>query len=199
MSLIKSIVDTFYLIAKEHKLVRSFVYDRVSKVGGLGDENHPQFLLEDPIYIGTSTITGGSIPILVNFDIIMTPQAFENYNVKQLSESECQSVAMDIALNILARLRDMLVNYTNYEDRQYEGLKIVDYSIQTLRYWYDNSSSGVRVSLNMSAENPINFCDIEEHFDKDKEFAINNLLSDIDTDGASACVTFDYKLPNFKL
>lgn len=39
--MINSIIRTFYNIAREHKLVRQFKYDRLSKGSGIGEENHP--------------------------------------------------------------------------------------------------------------------------------------------------------------
>lgn len=199
MHSINSIVKTFYLLAREHKLVRSFKYDRLSKGAGIGDENMPQFFLEDPISVGNGTTSGGSVPILVNFDIIMTPQAFENYNVKQLTEAECQSVAFDIAINIISQLRNMVKYHDQFQDKEYEYLTLRTYNIMTLRNWYDNQASGVRVTLNLTMENPINFCDLDEHFDPNKEFEVDKLLSDIPTTDVGGCVSFDYKLPKFKI
>lgn len=198
--IINAIVNTFYLLAKEHKLIRSFKYDRVSKGAGIGEEMHPQFLLEDPITIGNGTTSGGSVPTMVNFDIIMTPQAFNNYNVKQLTEQECQSVAMDIAMNIISRLRNMVKYHDDFGNKEYEYLTVQSYNVMTLRHWFDNDASGVRVTLNLTIENPLNFCDVEEHFDPNKEFDMDKLLSDIPTDNVGGCITtWSYKLPNFKV
>ena len=47
--------------------------------------------------------------------------------------------------------------------------------------------------------NDINYCDTDEHFDPNKEFDMGKLLPDIDTDNASGCADFSYKLPEIKL
>lgn len=197
--MINKIIDTFYLLSKEHKLVRQFKYDRLSKGSGTGEENHPLVFLEDPIYVGDSTLSGGSVSVTVNFDVVMTPQAFENYNKKQLNEEECQAVAYEIALSFIARLRNMTVNYDDYNDKDVVSLRPSRWSFVTLRNWYDNAASGVRCTLVFTVDNPINFCDVEENFDDNKEFDLGTRLSSIDTDGAASCVTFDYKLPKFTL
>ena len=197
--MINEIIKTFYLLAKEHKLVRQFKYDRLSKGSGTGEENHPLVFLEDPIYVGDSTLSDGSVKCTVNFDVVMTPQAFENYTSRQLTVEDCQSVAYEIALSFVARLRQMTVNYDDYEDEDYMTLRPVTWNFVTLRNWYDNAAAGVRCTLVLSVDNPINFCDVEENFDPDKEFDLDDKLSSIDTDGAASCVTFDYKLPKFTL
>lgn len=197
--MIKSIVNTFYKVAEQHKLVRSFKYDRVSKGGGVGEDKYPQLFLEDSIFVDNGSITGGNVSITINFDVTMIPQAFENYNVRQLSVEECQTVSMEIALNVIAKLREI---YNAYDDKDNEGMaemSIDRYNFMTLRHWYDDDASGVRCTLNLKMANPIQFCDLDEHFDKDKEFDLGELLSPIDTDGAYGCVEFDYKFPKITL
>lgn len=197
--IINKIIKTFYLLAKEHKLVRGFKYDRISKGAGIGEENHPLVFLEDPIYVGDSTLTGGSVTVQVNFDVVMTPQAFENHFNKQLTVEDCQSVAHEIALSFIARLRNMSVNYDEYEDKEYIPIKPLSWSFITLRNWYDNAAAGVRCTLNLSVDNTINICDVEENYDENKEFDLDSLLSDINTEDADGCITFDYKMPKFTL
>ena len=64
--MINSIIRTFYNIAREHKLIRQFKYDRLSKGSGIGEENHPLLFLEDPIYVGDSTLNDGSVRCTIN-------------------------------------------------------------------------------------------------------------------------------------
>ena len=201
--MINSIIRTFYNIAREHKLVRQFKYDRLSKGSGIGEENHPLVFLEDPIYIADSTLSDGSVKCTVNFDVVMTPQAFENWNVeKQLTPEECQTVAHAIALNFVAKLKDIANHYEDYDEEEYNtSIKVISYNFVTLRYWYDNNAAGVRCTMVISVDNPINYCDLEEHFDDDKEFDLGELLQPINTDDAQGCVdvSFDYKLPKINL
>lgn len=200
--MINSIIRTFYNIAREHKLIRQFKYDRLSKGSGIGEENHPLLFLEDPIYVGDSTLNDGSVRCTINFDIVMTPQAFENYNKKQLTPDECQTVAHAIALNIVAFIKDMEHHYDDYDEEKFNTtMKVMYYNFVTLRHWYDNDASGVRCTMVITVDNPIDYCDLGEHFDPNKEFDLGELLQPIDTDDAEGCVdvTFDYKLPTIKL
>ena len=196
--MINSIIRTFYNISREHVLVRQFKYDRLSKGSGIGEENHPLVFLEDPIYVSDSTLNDGSVRCTVNFDVVMTPQAFENYNRRQLTPEECQTVAHSIALNFVAKLRDISNNYEEYDEEEYNtSIRVISYSFMTLRNWYDNNASGVRCTMMISVDNPINYCDLDEHFNPDKEFDMGDLLQPINTDDAQGCydVSFDYKLP----
>lgn len=200
--MINSIIKTFYNIAREHKLIRQFKYDRLSKGSGIGEENHPLMFLEDPIYVADSTLNDGSVKSTVNFDIVMTPQAFENYDAKQLSPEECQTIAHAIALNVVAKLRDINLNYEKYDENEYNtSIKVLHYNFVTLRNWYDNNAAGVRCTMTISIDNPINYCDLEEHFNPEKEFDLGELLQPIDTSDAQGCVdvVFDYKLPKITL
>ena len=192
--IIKNVIDTFYDLSKEHKLIRSFVYDRVSKGMGTGEKNYPQCFLEDPIYILDSTPLDGKVYVTVNFDITCLPHAFSNYNVKQLTEVECENVCHQIALNYVARLREL---NKDFETRN--GVEVVKFSFVTLRNWGDDKAAGVRCTVRLAVDNDIQLCDLDEHFDPNKEFDLGKLLDDVDTDNAHGCVEFDYKLPKITL
>lgn len=192
--IIKQIVNTFYNLAEKHKLVRSFTYDRVSKKKGTGEQLYPLVFLECPIYINKSQPLQRQIPVQVNVDITMLPQAFNNFNVRQLTEVECQNLCHQIALSFVSKIRQ---DNKNIFDRQ--GLEIDNYSFITLRNWGDDNASGIRMTLNLLVDSDIQLCDIDEHFDPDKEFNLSDLLDDIDTDDATGCVQFDYKLPKINI
>lgn len=192
--IIKNVIDTFYDLSKEHKLIRSFVYDRVSKGMGTGEKNYPQCFLEDPIYILDSTPLDGKVYVTVNFDITCLPHAFSNYNVKQLTEVECENVCHQIALNYVARLREL---NKDFETRN--GVEVVKFSFVTLRNWGDDKAAGVRCTVRLAVDNDIQLCDLDEHFDPTKEFDLGKLLDDVDTDNAHGCAEFDYKLPKITL
>ena len=192
--IIKNVIDTFYDLSKEHKLIRSFVYDRVSKGMGTGEKNYPQCFLEDPIYILDSTPLDGKVYVTVNFDITCLPHAFSNYNVKQLTEVECENVCHQIALNYVARLREL-----NKDFDTRNGVEVVKFSFVTLRNWGDDKAAGVRCTVRLAVDKDIQLCDLDEHFDPTKEFDLGKLLDDVDTDNAHGCVEFDYKLPKITL
>lgn len=195
--IIKKIVDTFYKLSKEHKLVRSFIYDRISKKKGTGEQLYPQVFLEDPIYINKSQPLQRQIPIQVNFDITCLPHAFNNYNVEQLTEEQCQNVCHEIALSFISKIRQ---DNKNILKDNYQGIEIDEYSFLTLRNWGDDNASGIRCTLNLLVDSDIQLCDIDEHFDPEKEFDLGNILKDINTDDPVSCnATFDYKLPKITL
>lgn len=193
--IVRKIIDTFYDLAKQHKLIRSFAYDRVSKGMGTGEKQYPQFFLEDPIYINDSTPLNGQTLCTVSFDITCLPQAFSNWNVRQLTESECQNVCHQIALHIIAKLREM-----NMEFDTRIGMEVVKYSFMTLRNWGDDKADGIRCTVQLALDNDIQLCDLDEHFDPEKEFDLGELLQPIDTDDAQGChENFSFKLPKIKI
>ena len=192
--IIKKVIETFYDLSKQHKLIRSFVYDRVSKGMGTGEKNYPQCFLEDPIYILDSTPLDGKVYVTVNFDITCLPHAFSNYNVKQLTEVECENVCHQIALHYVARLRNL-----NKDFDTRNGVEVAKFSFVTLRNWGDDKAAGVRCTIRLAVDNDIQLCDLDEHFDPEKEFDLGKLLDDVDTDNAHGCTNFSYKLPRIRL
>lgn len=192
--IVKNVISTFYDLAREHKLIRSFVYDRVSKGMGTGEKSYPQFFLEDPIYINDGKPLDGQVLCTINFDITCLPQAFSNWNVPQLTVEECQNVCHQIGLHMIARLREL-----NKDFDSRTGVEVLSYSFLTLRNWGDDKAAGVRCTLRVYVDNDIQLCDLDEHFDPEKEFDLGSLLDDINTDDAHGCVEFDYKLPKIKL
>lgn len=193
--MIKDIVELFYNLSKEHKLVRGFEYNSISKGQGTGDELHPLVFLETPIYIGNADTVSGSIPVTINFEVLITPQMLENWHIPQPSTEAGQNICHSIALNFVAKIRDISLN----DDYSYGVISVVSYSFMTLKDYYDNDCDGVRCTLVLNMRNDINYCDMDEHFDPNKEFDMSKLLPDIDTDNASGCADFSYKLPEIKL
>lgn len=188
--MIHKIVKLFHDLSEKHRLIKSFKYDRLSKGMGIGDELMPHVFLEDPIYIGEANTTTGVVPVTVNFDIVITPQMLNNYSVYPSTEAG-QNLCENIALNFIARLKEM----TGEGNDLVKG--IVGWSFVTLKHWSDNDADGVRCTLIINVKNEINFCDVSEHFDPDKEFNIGQYMTDIKTDDATGCAVFDHKLPKF--
>ncbi len=191
--MVKDIVHLFYELSEKHKLIRSFKYDRLSKGAGVGDEMMPHVFLEDPLYFGNTDTTTGTVPVTINFDIVITPQLLENWGINPSTEAG-QNLCHGIALNFIAKIRQMmkdgdLLNVSS----------IASWNFVTLKHWYDNDCDGIRCTLVRNVRNEINFCDIDEHFDENKEFDIKKYLPEIETDDAQGCVVFDNKLPKFSL
>lgn len=191
--MVKDIVHLFYELSEKHKLIRSFKYDRLSKGAGVGDEMMPHVFLEDPLYFGNTDTTTGTVPVTINFNIVITPQLLENWGINPSTEAG-QNLCQGIALNFIAKIRQMmkdgdLLNVSS----------IASWNFVTLKHWYDNDCDGVRCTLVLNVRNEIQFCDIDEHFDEEKEFDIKKYLPEIETDDAQGCVVFDNKLPKFSL
>ena len=191
--MVKDIVDLFYELSEKHKLIRSFKYDRLSKGAGVGDEMMPHVFLEDPLYFGNTDTTTGTVPVTINFDIVITPQLLENWGINPSTEAG-QNLCHGIALNFIAKIRQMMK-----DGDLLNVLSIASWNFVTLKHWYDNDCDGVRCTLVLNVRNEINFCDTDEHFDEEKEFDIKKYLPEIETDDAQGCVVFDNKLTKFSL
>lgn len=191
--MIKEIVNLFYKLSEKHKLIRSFKYDRLSKGAGVGDEMMPHVFLEDPLYFGNTDTTTGTVPVTINFDVVVTPQLLENWKIYASTEAG-QNLCYHIALNFIAKIREMI------KDGVLEWvLSIASWNFITLKHWYDNDADGVRFTIVLNVRNQINFCDTDEHFDEEKEFDIKKYLPEIETDDASGCSIFSNKLSKFDL
>lgn len=191
--MVKDIVHLFYELSEKHKLIRSFKYDRLSKGAGVGDEMMPHVFLEDPLYFGNADTNSGTVPVTINFDIVITPQLLENWGINPSTEAG-QNLCQGIALNFIAKIRQMmkdgdLLNVSS----------IASWNFVTLKHWYDNDCDGVRCTLVLNVRNEIQFCDIDEHFDEEKEFDIKKYLPEIETDDAQGCAIFSNKLSKFDL
>jgi len=190
--MIKQVYDLMKNLSKEHKLINTFRYDRLSKTAGTGEDYLPLCFLEMPIYFGRVKVLEGVIPIQFNFNIVLNPQAMDNFKCKPLTPVTCQEIASQIAQQYIARIR-------NLNKKGETPVNIIDYSILTLQRWYDDNSYGVRVTVNAEILNEINFCLDEDYFDPEKEFKKDNLLESVNTDDAEGCVSLSYKLPKINL
>lgn len=191
--MIEKIVNTFYTLAKEHKLIKTFKYDYLDKAGGVGSDKYPMLFLEENIFMDVSKVNDGMVRATVNFDIELTPQNLENFDIPQPTPMTCQQVAYSIALNMISKLKN------DFRRGDNEDVDVVRYNIITNRQWTDDSAVGVRVSLELKVRSDINYCNLEEHFDPNKELTAESLLLDFETEDAVGCNTdFGYKLPKIK-
>ena len=190
--MINKIVDIVKQMATEHKLIKSFIYDELNKLAGIGEQKYPLVFLEMPIYYSKASVMDGVMPVTFNIDIVLNPQAFHNYPVKQLTPLSCQEIASQIALQFVARLRNL------YKDGKSE-IDVTNYSILTLQRWYDDKSYGVRITVNADVKSDIALCSDDDYFDPNKELTEKDLLNNIDTDDAQGCQSLSYKLPKIKI
>lgn len=183
----------FYHLSEKHKLVRGFKYGRLSKDMGIGSEMHPFVFLEQPLYFGNTDTTTGTVPVTLNVDFLITPQMLENYDIYPSTEAG-QNLMYHIGLNFIAKIREMI------KDGDVDWISsIASWNWLTLYHFYDNDADGVRFTIVLNVRNQINFCDIGEHFDEEKEFDIKKYLPEIETDDASGCAVFSSKLPKFNI
>lgn len=191
--MIKNLVSLFYKLSEKHKLVRGFKYGRLSKDMGIGSEIHPFVFLEQPLYFGNTDTTTGTVPVTLNVDFLITPQMLENYGIYPSTEAG-QNLMYHIGLNFISKIRQMI------KDGDLDWVSSIDsWNWLTLYHFYDNDADGVRFTIVLNVKNQINFCDIDEHFDEEKEFNIQQYLPDIKTDDASGCSIFSNKLSKFDL
>ncbi|NDW19320.1 hypothetical protein D0T53_10405 [Dysgonomonas sp. 216] len=168
--MIQSVINIFRQQAREHKLIKSFCYNRNYELGN-GNENHPLFWLEDPILgRNQSNLFVNS----VNFSILFVPS--DEDDILSL-----QNLAFSTGLNILERIK---LENTNV------GI-LPTWTFLTLRDYYDNNACGCRFSVDFTQLNMQNLCLIGEQFDENKQFETEAILDNFEV--------FIDKLPVFDI
>lgn len=195
-SMVKQIVELFYKLSKEHILINSFKYDLPSKTLGVGEDNYPLCLLEQPILLDASNLNASYVRVNLDFQILFAKQNLDNFDIPKPSVMDSQSLAYQIALTYIAKIKAIS---KAIDSDEYINMEVLDYSIVTLTNHTDDDCDGVRCTLNLNMRNPINFCDLSM-FDENKEFEVTEYLPKIDTDDAEGCNgKFVYKFPKFNL
>ena len=162
--------------AKEHKIVQAFYYNRNYELGS-GKEKYPLLWLEDPL-VGRNQ--DNVFANTANFSILLLPHGDK-------SIADMQSLAFSAGLNILERIK---------RDKT-SGISIrPDWTYTTLQDYYDDNACGCRFTVNMTQVNMQNLCLIEEQFDVDKNFIIEEILLHTLPEGIDL---FAGKLPQFDL
>jgi len=176
--MINAIITIFREQARQHKLIRSFCYNRTYEIGE-GNETHPLFWLEDPV---TGCNQDNIFVNSANFSILFIPECEKD--VLRL-----QNLAFSTGLNIIERIK---------QDKD-AGIGIMpSWSYLTLRDYYDNNACGCRFSVDFTQLNMQNLCLIEEQFDTDKHFEEKNHTNGF-TAGNTNYEIFSGKLPVFDL
>lgn len=173
------IVNLFYELARQHKLLKGFFYGK-SYEKGAANESHPLLWLDDPIYGQTVNQT---IRYTVNVDILGIPA-----NEKEVVD--VQSAAFTVGLTIAERVKQL---------RAQTGYSVEGFSFVSLRDYYDNDAAGFRFTYTIIQANPVNRC--ADDFDPAKQFSQGGLLPDFRADSPDGCAVFNDKagLPNFKI
>lgn len=178
--MITGIIDIFSSQARQHKAIKAFYYNRNYEMGS-GKDIYPLLWLEDPIAGRNHNNTFSNS---VNFCVLLLP-------TEEHSAAYLQNLAFSIGLNILERIKKHSTEL---------GVGILpDWSYLTLSNYYDDNACGCRFSVNFTQANMQNLCLIEEQFDADKEFEVNDILKNFDVSPAHNCEVFTHKLPQFDL
>lgn len=177
--MITGIIDIFRNQAREHKAIKAFYYNRNYELGS-GKDVYPLFWLEDPI---NGRNQDNTFTNSINFSILFVPKDNE-------SVSSVQNVAFSIGLNIIERIKN---------NNTIEISIKPDWTYTTLREYYDDNAAGCRFSVNFTQKNMQNLCLIDEQFDPDKQFEVDNNLPDFDISPANNCDVFTNKFPVFDL
>lgn len=178
--MIELIIEIFRKQAREHKAIKSFLYDRNYEIGS-GNDYYPLFWLEDPI---NGRNENNTFTNSVNFSILFIPD-------KNNTVLKCQNLAFSSGLNIIERIK-------MYQNEI--GISILpNWNFTTLRNYYDDNSAGCRFSINFVQVNMQNLCLIDEQFDPNKEFHTNKPLKDFNISPSNNCEVFINKFPEFDL
>lgn len=158
--MIKTIIDLFYNLARQHKGLESFFYNRTYEIGS-GNDRYPLLWLEDPIYV---TNHGKYFSSNINFSVLYVPNHNEDPAIYQ-------NKAFKVGLSVIEKIKT-----------DSNRIAVEDWDATTLRKYYDDNSSGCRFSLRLQLPNSIDLCELENDFDKDKELTHSNYLPEIDLD-----------------
>lgn len=196
--MIKELIKLFYNLSKTNKLIRGFKYDKLTNAAGVGSDFYPLCFLEEPIYINNSKVADNTTTLTVNFDIVLLPQALQNFDIKQPTHEGLESIAYEVALSYMGRITNLYNDWLKDEENEYQPFKVVSYNFITLRNWYDDNATGIRCTVILEVKNELNLCLVDELFDDNKELPFDELLPNIDTSDAEGCEDgYIFKLPVF--
>jgi len=174
------IVNFFYQLAREHKGINGFIYDK-SYQKGAGNSKYPLMWLDDPITGSQQNADGAVISWTVNLDVLGIPATSEGVNA-------VQSAAFDAGLSTIERIKNI---------RPLTGFSIATFNFVTLRDYYDDNAAGIRFTITLRQANPVNRC--ADDFDPSKQFPDVKALPDFNVDNPSGCAVFNTGtgLPDF--
>lgn len=173
-------IDTFYELARQHKLIKSFKYGKPGEKGA-GSDIYPLVWLDDPIS-GQSMNGPRVLRHAANVDILGIP-------ANDAEVATVQTTAFLVGLSFIEQFKNVNAGLSSIES----------FSYITLREYYDDLAAGVRFSFVLTGANPINICG--DFFDPTKVFEIAQLLPNFNTDNPDGCAVFNDKptLPNFTI
>lgn len=176
------IVNLFYEIARQHKLVKGFRYGK-SYEKGAGSDIYPLVWLDDPI-LGQS-VNDATVRHTVNVDFLGLPK-------DDADTVAVQSLAYLVGLSFNEKIKELNRDQSVKERTE-------NFSFLTLRDYYDDNAAGVRFTFTIVGPNPSNLC--VDYFDPTKQLEKLKPLPDFKTDNPNGCAVFSDKpgLPNFEV
>lgn len=176
------IVNLFYEIARQHKLVKGFRYGK-SYEKGAGSDIYPLVWLDDPI-LGQSA-SPNTVRLTVNVDFLGIPK--DDADVVAV-----QTAAYLVGLSFNEKIKELNAAFATKD-------KTESFNFITLRNYYDDDAAGVRFTFTLIGPNPSDLC--VDYFDPDKQLEKLKPLPEFKTDNPNGCAVFSDKpgLPNFEV
>lgn len=176
------ILNIFYELARQHKRVKGFRYNKAYEKGA-GNDSYPLVWVDDPIT--GQTLSAGVLRYTINVDFLGLP-------LEQVEDqvAAIQAQAFNTGLSFAERLRST---------KALSGFGLDGYNFVSLRNYYDDNAAGYRFTFYVVGPNPVDRC--AEDFDEAKVMEGLKVLPDFLTDNPDGCAIFNDKktLPNFSL
>ena len=151
--MLEQIVNYIGSVGLIHKLVNTFKYQKRFLINQQNNNGYVELIIEDNAYL-QQVITQNIFTATFNVDILGFPK--DDTEILGI-----QSLCMQIAVEIMAYIE---------RDGTFLGkLSIHDYDILLVSHFTDDSSCGVRLSLELVMPNPLNLCSFLDNFDEDVE------------------------------
>ena len=168
--MLEQIVNYIGSIGLKHKAVKTFKYQKRSLINQQNNNGYVELIIEDNAYL-QQVITQNIFTATFNVDILGFPK--DDTEILGI-----QSLCMQIAVEIMAYIE---------KDGTFLGkLSIHDYDILLVSHFTDDSSCGVRLSLELIIPNPINLCSFMDNFDENVEIVEKPTLDLTQADKAVA-------------
>lgn len=168
--MLEQIVNYIGSVGLKHKAVKTFKYQKRSLINQQNNNGYVELIIEDNAYL-QQVITQNIFTATFNVDILGFPK--DDTEILGI-----QSLCMQIAVEIMAYIE---------KDGTFLGkLSIHDYDILLVSHFTDDSSCGVRLSLELIIPNPINLCSFMDNFDENVEIVEKPTLNLTQADKAVA-------------
>lgn len=179
--MLKDLIDIIKDTALMHKAVNDFHYQSSILTNAQNHHNSFQVIVDD---ISLSQLLISYSPELFQIGLDIYIIGFVDTNKTVL---DVQSQAYDIAIQLIKKIE---------MNDEYDGiLDVKDYSILTLSHYTDDSSAGVKVSIQLTV--PVGYCDIDDYFDDEpKDISIEDKEIDLNGNTEENVITLNpIKLP----